>query len=69
MQNQQYFKTLDNQQLDYAIKDIVATMKISEQWPDNGIGNNKYTDQFHAALMERNRRNEFNVCKCCKKPL
>jgi len=66
---QNYFKNLSNQQLNYAIKDIVITLEVSKQWEDNGIGNDKYTDQFHAAIQERNRRNEFNVCKCCKKPL
>jgi hypothetical protein len=68
-QDASYFRRLTEGQLDFAIKDIVGTMDLAATWDDKGVGGNKYADQYHAAVGERNRRTERNVCQSCKRPL
>jgi hypothetical protein len=69
MQDQSYFHRLSNDALNHALRDISKAISIAATWEDNGVGECKYLDQYHAALAERNRRTERNVCSACKRAL
>ena len=69
MQNSQYFRNLSNDQLSHAIRDISKAISVAATWDDGESGQNKYLDQYHAAIGEENRRTERNVCRGCKRPL
>ena len=68
MQGASYFRKMTNDQLAYSVQDIRQAMKVAATWKDNDAGGNKYADQLHAAVAERNRRTGANVCPCCKRP-
>lgn len=68
-QTSAYFRRLTNSGLAHTITDILAAQKVAETWVDHGVGANKYADQLHTAVAERNRRTEHNTCKSCKRPL
>ena len=68
MQDKQYFMHLSIPEINHAIKDIQAAMRLAATWQDKGVGENKYADQLHAALAAKKKKTALPVCPYCQQP-
>lgn len=67
MQDASYFRNLSDPSLNHAIRDITEAYECARGFDPKG--EDKYADQLHAAIGERNRRQGKHICPTCERPL